>query len=137
MAAVVMGPRVAPRVRPRTSRSVSAPASSRSQASATGRSQVRARGSARPVRLTARGRAVALVFVLGLGILASWAMAFGTVSASSGMRTLTVRPGDTLWTIAISVDPAADPRDIVRELRSLNGLTDSVLRPGQVLVLPA
>jgi LysM repeat protein len=49
---------------------------------------------------------------------------------------VTVRPGDTLWSIAERVAPGTDPRAEVAELRRLNGLAgpDGVrLTPGQVL----
>jgi LysM domain len=46
----------------------------------------------------------------------------------------TVRPGDTLWTIAERVDPSADPRPQVARLAARLG-TDTVV-PGERIVLP-
>ena len=44
-----------------------------------------------------------------------------------------VQPGDTLWSIAHTVDPHADPRDVVDHLVELNG--SGALQPGQRLRL--
>jgi LysM repeat protein len=49
---------------------------------------------------------------------------------------VTVQPGDTLWGIASSVDPGADPRALIAEIRDVNGLAQSGLTPGQVLQVP-
>ncbi|MHB8682383.1 MAG: LysM peptidoglycan-binding domain-containing protein, partial [Acidimicrobiales bacterium] len=45
-----------------------------------------------------------------------------------------VQPGDTLWSIAVRLDPSGDPRVIVAELQSETG-SDTV-RAGQRLLLP-
>ena len=47
--------------------------------------------------------------------------------------TYVVRPGDTLWSIAATVDPDRDVREVVDELASLNG--GPVLQAGQVIRL--
>jgi LysM repeat protein len=46
----------------------------------------------------------------------------------------TVRPGDTLWSIAERVDPSADPRPLVAQLAARLG-SDTVV-PGERIVLP-
>jgi LysM repeat protein len=46
----------------------------------------------------------------------------------------TVRPGDTLWTIAQQVDPTSDPRPLVARLASQTGSEQVV--PGERIVLP-
>jgi nucleoid-associated protein YgaU len=46
----------------------------------------------------------------------------------------TVRPGDTLWSIATRVDPSADPRPLVARLAAQTG-SESVF-PGERIVLP-
>jgi nucleoid-associated protein YgaU len=49
-----------------------------------------------------------------------------------------VRAGDTLWDIARArVGLEGDPRPLVADIREANGLGVSVLRTGDVLVLPA
>jgi predicted Zn-dependent protease len=96
------------------------------------------------VRLTPRGRLVALASFLVLAFLAvSTASALrsisqaGTGPASSPTRYVTVAPGQTLWQIARRVAPADDPRDTVDRIRALNGLGGTVVQAGQRLVVPA
>ncbi|WP_240669679.1 LysM peptidoglycan-binding domain-containing protein [Actinoplanes solisilvae] len=50
--------------------------------------------------------------------------------------TIVVRPGDTLWDIAARTLPRGDGQGAVDELRRLNGLSSSVVHPGDVLILP-
>jgi LysM repeat protein len=47
-----------------------------------------------------------------------------------------VHSGDTLWSIAESLAPDTDPRDVVDALQEVNGLSGASLVPGQVLLLP-
>ena len=90
------------------------------------------------LRITRRGRLV----IMGLALLVvllpgAWrAMATAQVEGPSTVA-VTVQPGDTLWGIASSVDPGADPRGVIAEIRELNGLAQSGLVPGQVLQVPA
>ena len=93
-----------------------------------------------PLRLTRRGRAVVLGLLVLAASLAS-AVLFTTASRADGRPagpapTVVVQPGDTLWDIAARVSPRRDNRDAVADLRRLNGLRDSEVRPGDVLVLP-
>lgn len=55
-------------------------------------------------------------------------------AGTSGRSTYTVRPGDTLWSIAERVDPTADPRPLVARLTAQDG-SDQVV-PGQRIVVP-
>ncbi|MDH4111146.1 MAG: LysM peptidoglycan-binding domain-containing protein [Actinomycetota bacterium] len=48
-----------------------------------------------------------------------------------------VRDGDTMWSIASSLDPGRDPRQIVHELDVLNHGVSHSLVPGQVLSVPS
>lgn len=64
------------------------------------------------------------------------------VAVPAGATVYTVQPGDTLWGIAAAVDPAADPRSVVAELRELNASgpalgADGTLRDGAALRLPS
>ena len=47
-----------------------------------------------------------------------------------------VRGGETLWSIAVRAYPTSDPRDAVYRIEKANGLHDSGIAAGQVLVLP-
>ena len=60
-----------------------------------------------------------------------------TRAESAAHPAWTVQPGDTLWAIAGTARPQADPRATVLVLRDLNGLgADRVLQPGEVILLP-
>ncbi len=47
-----------------------------------------------------------------------------------------VQRSDTLWSIALK-QYGGDPREAVWEIRERNGLSGTMVHPGQVLVLPA
>ena len=50
-------------------------------------------------------------------------------------RHVRVRPGDTLWAIAVRVAPNEDPRPLVDELMAARD--GAPLEPGEVIVVPA
>lgn len=93
------------------------------------------------LRLTARGRRVlvGLAVVLVSALMTAWG---ASAVADAPARALevqlrTVAPGETLWQYAESVaEPGDDLRDVVAELKELNGLRTTVLQVGQVVVLP-
>lgn len=97
------------------------------------------------LRLTTRGRAVLLAFAsvpLAIGIAfaalsGGSAIASGADSAAVSVETVTVMPGDTLWSIATSVVPGADPRDVIGEISRMNLLRGGELQIGQTLAIPA
>lgn len=99
------------------------------------------------LRLTARGRAV-LLAVASVPLAAG--IAFAAISGGSALasgadeaattasfETMTVLPGDTLWSIAGTVAPTADPRDVIGEITRLNMLRGGELQIGQELAIPA
>ena len=51
-------------------------------------------------------------------------------------RFITVEPGQTLWDLAEEKFPAADPRDVVADIKHLNALSVETLQPGQRLEIP-
>ena len=53
------------------------------------------------------------------------------------VRRYVVRSGDTLWSIAHTVQPNADPRLVIDQIQRTNGLSDASLVPGQRLAVPA
>ena len=90
------------------------------------------------LRMTRRGRLVVLALALLVVLLpGAWrAMATAQVEGPTTVA-ITVQPGDTLWGIAAEIDPGADPRALIAEIREMNALTQSGLVPGQELVIPA
>jgi nucleoid-associated protein YgaU len=57
-------------------------------------------------------------------------------ASSTGVQSVTVRPGDTLWSIASAAAGDADPRGVVEQIRALNGLSDGPLAEGMLLRVP-
>lgn len=49
----------------------------------------------------------------------------------------TVKPGDSLWTIARRLDPSGDARVGVDRLMRLNGLRSGTVYPGRELQIPS
>jgi LysM repeat protein len=105
-------------------------------------SAVAGRAAERSVRLTVRGWvvlgalavAVAAAFLLIAHLSASSAGSVGGASRPAvAASAVTVRSGDTLWSIAARVAPDRDPRAVVDDLQRLNHLTDAGLVPGEVL----
>jgi nucleoid-associated protein YgaU len=98
-----------------------------------------------PLRLTQRGQAVlrGLVVLVMLGLMAGAAltMAHRADAADRPARSVVVArhvvlPGETLWGIATSVAPNADPRDTVARIVEFNALTSSAIHAGQTLAIP-
>lgn len=54
----------------------------------------------------------------------------------SGVATVVIRPGESLWSVAESYDPDADTRLVIQQILQLNSLTSDQLQPGQVLWVP-
>jgi LysM repeat protein len=61
---------------------------------------------------------------------------FQADAAPRHARTVTVRPGDTLWSIARRTEPTSDPRAVVETIAVANGLRAGQLVPGQPLLVP-
>ena len=120
----------------------------RSEPGTARRTPVRTTGNGRKVRprrrmdvgrqAGARVRALVIIStiaVLLVLLLASAVSATGAVAATESYR---VRPGDTLWEIAREQGPAdADPRVIVDAIRRINRLDGVLIRPGEILEVPA
>lgn len=97
------------------------------------------------LRLTTRGRrvlaalaSVPAVVALSIAIVSGGgALASGEQSAPAGtFETVTVMPGDTLWSVAERVAPTADPRDVVDAIMRLNALSSARLDAGQQVAIP-
>ncbi|GAA1945824.1 LysM peptidoglycan-binding domain-containing protein [Agromyces allii] len=97
------------------------------------------------LRLTRRGRAVftmlaavpIVLLVASLVLGSGGAAADVEGAAGASLAYLTVADGESLWSIAESLAPQADPREVIDEIMRLNGLDDSIVQPGQRLALPA
>ena len=96
------------------------------------------------LRLTRRGR-----FVLTTTVALPLATAIAMVVLNGGSATATdqlssasfsyvqVESGESLWTLAQSIAPNSDPRDVISDLVRLNQLDTAVVQPGQRLAIPA
>jgi hypothetical protein len=98
-----------------------------------------------PLRLTRRGRVVVavatalLLAVLSLVIAASAQATSHPAPSGAAQRNLaqvTVRPGQSLWSVAENADPNADTRVVVQQIIELNGLTGNLVFAGQRLWVP-
>jgi LysM domain len=98
-----------------------------------------------PLRLTRRGRVVVavaaalLLAVLSLVIAASAQATSHPAPSGTAQRSLvqvTVRPGQSLWSVAENADPNADTRVVVQQIIELNGLTGNLVFAGQRLWVP-
>lgn len=123
-------------VAPRTAAIRTAAATPRVHASATGPADVPGR-----LRLTRRGRLVAflafLLAALALVVFAVSGAATGTAERGEpvAVRTVSIEPGDTLWSIATRAAPGEDPRDLIAEIQELNSI-DGSLRVGTEIAVP-
>jgi len=98
-----------------------------------------------PLRLTRRGRVVvavaaALVLAALSLVIASAAQAtnhpVSARAAQQGLAQVTVHPGQSLWSVAESADPAADTRVVIQRIIELNSLTGNTVFAGQRLWVP-
>ncbi len=99
-----------------------------------------------PLRLTRRGRFVFVGVPLVLAAIAVLVLAgFFTAPAQASVGSgsvgvhasmVTVLTGQTLWSIASTADSNRDPREVVADIVELNGLSNSVVQPGQQLFVP-
>jgi Tfp pilus assembly protein FimV len=98
--------------------------------------------SSAPVRLTRRGRLIIVLAVMALLVLAGVVLGHGSSQAAgrgsvaATTRTLTVQPGETLWSVAARIAPHSDPRLVVADIESRNHLTGGQVRAGQQLRVP-
>ncbi|MCY0904738.1 LysM peptidoglycan-binding domain-containing protein [Arthrobacter sp. H14-L1] len=106
---------------------------------------IRSAGRA-PLHLTRRGRfllvgvplmlAAIVVLVLAGFFTAPAQASVGPGSVGVHASMVTVLTGQTLWSIASTADSTRDPREVVADIVELNGLSTSVVQPGQQLFVP-
>ena len=97
------------------------------------------------LRLTPRGRAVARLAVvtsLSILLLAGFSLFSGatagltdSISTTPYMK-ITVKPGETLWSIASNLSGSGDRRDLVDELIEVNRLKSPEVVAGQKIYIP-
>ena len=155
----VAGPRVVvprPRVaadeqvtaRPRSTRPAGAPSRTRVVRPASVPSRVPVQRVQR-TRLTRRGRRVVWAFAVLLLVAVLTpvllALASGAQAANHGlppsavqasMRHVVVKPGQSLWSIALNSEPQADPRTVIQQIMEFNALGSQVVVPGESLWVP-
>ncbi len=96
-----------------------------------------------PLRLTRRGKIVvavaAALLAAGLSLViaaSAQATSHSPGAVQQGLAKVTVRPGQSLWSVAESADPNADTRAVIRQIVELNGLSADTVMPGQRLWVP-
>ena len=111
-------------------------------------SRARAAGVPTRLRLTRRGRIVVAALVIAGVTVAALLITFlasGGAQATNhgqaragyqGMHKIVVQPGQTLWSIASTAEPSADPRIVVQEIMTANALTGPAVEAGQLLWVP-
>jgi LysM domain len=97
------------------------------------------------LRLTRRGRvvaaAVAALLVTVVSLLAAGAAqatnhALPPGAARQNLVRVLVRPGQSLWSVAESMDPDQDTRAVVQQIVDINALSGDVVFAGQQLWVP-
>lgn len=95
------------------------------------------------LRLTRRGRAVVTTLIVApLVIAAGFAFSGGSAVATAdapgaAFEYVTISSGETLWQLAGTIAPEADPRDVISDIVQLNNLAGADIQPGQRLAIPA
>jgi LysM domain-containing protein len=101
------------------------------------------------VRLTRRGRAVVKILVVMailLMVALAWLAGAARVQAAGSgapagsvyrhMTAVVVRPGESLWSLAMQAQPHADPRVVVQEIIDVNAMHSSTVWAGERLWVP-
>jgi hypothetical protein len=93
------------------------------------------------VRLTRRGRVVAVLIFLGVALalmtaFGGWATATLSGGTPEPVRVIEVGPGDTLYDIAADVAEPGQIRAMVHRIQELNSLTGSQIQEGAKLAVP-
>jgi hypothetical protein len=149
---VVPRPRVAADeqvpARPRSTRPAVAPSRTRVVRPASVPSRVPVQ-RVRRTRLTRRGRRVvwasAILLLVAVLTPVLLALASGAQAADHGvppsavrasMRQVVVKPGQSLWSIALNAEPQADPRAVIQQIMEFNALGGQVVVPGESLWVP-
>lgn len=57
-------------------------------------------------------------------------------SPYAGMTQIAVRPGQTLWSVAVAAEPSANTWVVVQQIMDVNSLTATNIQAGQLLWVP-
>jgi LysM repeat protein len=76
------------------------------------------------------------IILISVLALIAWAVVARTSQGAGPTQRYTVKPGDTLWSIAAS-HYAGDPRDAIYRIAQRNHVAGYVIVPGERLVLPS
>jgi LysM repeat protein len=84
---------------------------------------------------------VLVLFVMTVLVMAGFMLGQGSGQAAGqaarhAQHTLIVQRGESLWAVAARVAPHQDPRLVVADIETLNGLSGPAVTPGQQLVIP-
>ncbi len=95
------------------------------------------------LRITARGRSVLAGVIVAPFVLAAILLSLNggaavasLEGAASSYEYVTVDAGESLWQLAESIAPDADPRDVIVQIVQLNQLSSTEVYAGQELALP-
>jgi LysM repeat protein len=81
------------------------------------------------------GKTLTRISLLVLGAVLVWSVVARPSGAHGQKQVYTVKPYDTLWSIA-STHYAGDARDAIYRIQDRNHLRGALVVPGQKLVLP-
>jgi LysM repeat protein len=84
----------------------------------------------------ARRRLTVLVVLLVIAAGVYGSVAHASASGPVATKTVTVYPGQSLWSLAEAQHLNRDPRDWIADVVTLNHLSSSLVSPGQNLVVP-
>lgn len=73
--------------------------------------------------------------IVGVIALLLWSVVAAGSEGAGPPHVYTVRPHDTLWSIA-TANVAGDPREAIWRIQQRNRLDGTLIRPGQRLVIP-
>jgi hypothetical protein len=100
------------------------------------------------LRLTPRGRAVFTTLAAIPVVIAAFLIAINGGAATASLEStynasqaasysyVTINAGESLWAVAQRIAPAADPRDVINDILTFNGMSSAELVPGQRIAIP-
>lgn len=94
-----------------------------------------------PIRLTRRGRRVVALLAIILIALTSLLIGMRGAVATDGTvqsetQSVVVKPGQSLWDVAVAISPNTDPRETIWLIQQLNTMETSDVLAGQALIVP-